>query len=95
MRYVLLSLKHRQGSVLTWWGPNHSGYTTNLDRAGIYDCEEAQKIEKLSEHEGIRSTVAVVATIAYAAAYRVVDLDQDKLQSFGSNLHELNKARAH
>lgn len=27
-----------------WWGPDHSGYITNPDRAGRYGYDEAKKI---------------------------------------------------
>jgi hypothetical protein len=95
VRYFLLSLKHSQGSVLTWWGPNGCGYTTNLDRAGLYESEEALKIQGQSEALGVRLTVAVPEFIAVPASYRVVDLDPVKLSQFGTTIGELQKARAH
>lgn len=51
--FLLLSLKHSRGELLTWWRPNASGYCQRLDWAGRYTEEEA-----LLHHDGDR-TVAV------------------------------------
>jgi hypothetical protein len=37
--YVVWSIEHK-----AWWGPNHAGYTTSLDKAGRYSREDAVKI---------------------------------------------------
>lgn len=32
------------GNALLWWGPNHSGYISDIKKAGKYTMEEAMKI---------------------------------------------------
>lgn len=46
MRYYLQSAKHGfiVGNSVLWWAKNSSGYTTNIDKAGVYSEEEAKEI---------------------------------------------------
>jgi len=39
MKYLIWSNQHNK-----WWGANHSGYTSFVERAGRYDLNEAIKI---------------------------------------------------
>ena len=40
-KYYLLSLKWSKGAdEYTWWGPNNSGYCTDINKAGVYSEEE-------------------------------------------------------
>lgn len=40
-KYYLLSLKwSKHNYQYSWWGPNNSGYTTDIQTAGIYTEEE-------------------------------------------------------
>lgn len=58
------------GNCAMWWGKDSSGYTCNLDEAGVYDEEEARRIEK------IRGTDRLVPVeIARAIAVRHVRAD--------------------
>jgi hypothetical protein len=41
--YYVWSKKHSNGSDLEFWGPSFSGYTSNLDDAGIYTLEDILK----------------------------------------------------
>lgn len=44
--FYILSKKWtaRKDETLTWWCPDQKGYTTNIDRAGIYSEEDALSI---------------------------------------------------
>lgn len=55
-------------SVL-WWGPNRSGYTTDLDKAGIYEEGEARSLE-----QGRETDVAVLCEVAEKCVARTVDI---------------------
>ena len=46
MKYYILSKKwtQREDQVLTWWGPDHSGYVYDLDKAGLYTKEDAEGV---------------------------------------------------
>jgi hypothetical protein len=48
MEYLILTTRHKDmlfgGDVYLFWGPNKSGYTAILQRAGLYTKEEAYKI---------------------------------------------------
>ncbi|PZT51998.1 hypothetical protein [Paenibacillus silvae] len=44
MQYYLLSLKWSKGKdKYVWWGPENSGYTEDLNQAGIYTEEDLDK----------------------------------------------------
>jgi len=45
-QYYIFSATHTQKheDFLTWWGPNHCGYTWYKERMGVYSEKEANKI---------------------------------------------------
>lgn len=44
MEYYLLSLKwSKSKEKYIWWGPNGSGYTEDLNKAGVYTDEDLDK----------------------------------------------------
>lgn len=45
-QYLILYTGNVNGDCAIWWGPDHSGYTTDIDKAGRYTKEEADKIYK-------------------------------------------------
>ncbi len=59
------------GDCVIFWGPERSGYVTNLDEAGRYTEEEAKSIEKMRGLER-----AVPLKVAEAAACRHVTAPQ-------------------
>ena len=38
-RYFIVSNKHTNGYLRTFWKPNDNGYTINLDEAGVYHLD--------------------------------------------------------
>lgn len=45
-RYYIYSHKHTSGWNRTFYRPNHSGYTINLEEAGIYTEADYEKDKK-------------------------------------------------
>lgn len=45
--YYIEDTREGAGSFRIWWGPERSGYTTRLDRAGVYTKAEAASIAKI------------------------------------------------
>lgn len=44
-KYYILSRERPGGPLAVWWGPNGSGYTTDVSKAGVYTSVEAREIE--------------------------------------------------
>ena len=44
MKYLIESMEHTYDDTLVWWKPKHTGYTCDLNKAGRYSKEEAEKI---------------------------------------------------
>lgn len=49
MLYVIAAFRHTSTNhyAITLWGPNNSGYTPNLDEAGVYD---ESVVERFKNH---------------------------------------------
>jgi hypothetical protein len=43
-QYLILHTFTVNGDCAVWWGPDHRGYTTDIDKAGRYTKEEADAI---------------------------------------------------
>ena len=43
-KYYIQDSRQYVGNCLLWWCPNHGGYTTQIDEAGLYTEEEMNKI---------------------------------------------------
>ena len=67
--YYLLSLKWIVPQALNWWGPKCSGYTIELEKAGVYSRAE---IEKILPHHDPKEVVAIPCAIAERYARRIV-----------------------
>lgn len=49
-QYLILYAGSVNGDCAIWWGPDHSGYTTDIDKAGRYTKAEADKIYRNRTH---------------------------------------------
>ncbi len=84
-RYYLLSIKYSNDSTVTWWGPNDSGYTNDIERAGIYSEEQIQKRSIYYSNKGV---MPVPVEKVQAATKRIVVLNNDKnIKLFGIREH--------
>jgi hypothetical protein len=45
-QYLILHTFTVCGDCAIWWGPDHNGYTTDIDKAGRYTKAEANQIYK-------------------------------------------------
>ncbi len=72
-QFYILSLKNTRGEHVTWWGPHSSGYTCDIDHAGIYGEDEIK--EKPSYFDNGESTKAVPIELVQQCSRRVVSTD--------------------
>lgn len=80
--YVVEALDHG-GSQALWWGPNRSGYTVDLNKAGRYTREEAEAIERIRGKEKARrlsEVQAMVVPVVPRSEWRPAD--EDKLDCY-------------
>lgn len=52
-KYYLLSIKHSKYDQYSWWGPNDSGYTANIQTAGIYTEEQINSRKNYYSNKGV------------------------------------------
>lgn len=69
--YVVWYTGNYNGDCVIWWGPDRSGYVTDLDKAGRYTEEEAKSIEAMRGKER-----AIPLKVAEAAVCRHVTSPQ-------------------
>ncbi|MED2940673.1 hypothetical protein [Cytobacillus horneckiae] len=85
MKYHLLSLKWSKGNHYVWWGPNNSGYTTDLEKAGVYTEEQ---INQKKHYYCNTSTLPVqVEVVNNSVQQRVSVADCDNYKLFGIGEH--------
>ncbi|MFJ7950368.1 hypothetical protein ACIQZG_02450 [Lysinibacillus sp. NPDC096418] len=85
-QYYLLSIKYSNGkNTVTWWGPNNSGYTDDIEKAGIYSEEQIQKQSFYYSNKGV---MPVPVEKVQAATKRVVVLNEtENTKLFGIHEH--------
>ncbi len=61
------------GGMVTWWGPDRVGHTTELNEAGVYAEEEARKLERGGGAKAIPVEVARACASMYVLGKRLRD----------------------
>lgn len=85
-QYYLLSIKYSDGkNTVTWWGPNDSGYTDDIENAGIYSEERILERNIYYSNKGV---MPVPVEKVQAATKRIVVLNDTKnIKLFGIREH--------
>ncbi len=85
-QYYLLSIKHSDAkNAVIWWGPNNSGYTDDVEKAGIYSEECIKKRNIYYSNNGV---MPVPVEKVQAATKRIVVLnDTENIKLFGIREH--------
>ena len=52
-KYYLLSIKHSKYDQYFWWGANDSGYTSDIQKAGIYTEERINSRKNYYSNKGV------------------------------------------
>lgn len=68
--YLIRCAGGESGDLVLWWGPDRNGYTTNIDDAGRYTREEAERIEASRPTTDVAVPAAAAADVARSVAYR-------------------------
>lgn len=85
MEYYLLSLKWSKDSHYVWWGADDSGYTHDLNKAGIYTEE---RIKSRPHYYSNTSTMPVPVEIAKQGQLQTVSVaDSHNYKLFGIAEH--------
>lgn len=85
MNYYLLSLKWSKDGHYVWWGPNNSGYTLDINEAGIYPEE---KINGNKAYYSNTSTMPVPCELVEKGqTQKVVVADTHNYKMFGISEH--------
>lgn len=83
MLYHILSLKYSKfDEPLVWWRGNNSGYTRNLDEAGIYTQEQ---IDESPGYYNKDDTCAIPIPKVRAQVEHVVMGESQRLKEMGSH----------
>ena len=68
MQYYLLSLKwSKEQHAYVWWGPDNSGYATDLNKAGIYTQEQIDRNPLYYRNKSTYPVPVEVVNSLYAA----------------------------
>ncbi|RKD20977.1 hypothetical protein BEP19_14940 [Ammoniphilus oxalaticus] len=88
--YFLLAIdKTAYSNFLVWWGPNDSGYTTNIEQAGIYTEERINSDRSYYDNDECvpvpLEDIKLLNTV-HAATYSLHNINQlnvlDKLRKY-------------
>lgn len=83
MKFHILSLKWSSSKdLLVWWGPNDSGYTIDLSKAGIYTEDQINK--RRGYYDNGTSTKAIpIESIEKAHVIRAAINDSESILALG------------
>ena len=59
--YYIQDTRRAMGNCAVWWCPNSSGYTCDLNEAGLYSSAQIEKLDKLPS--GVPRLVADVDSL--------------------------------
>ncbi len=68
--YLIRCAGGERGDLVLWWGPDRMGYTTNIDGAGRYTREEAERIAASRPAMDVAVPATAAADVARSVAYR-------------------------
>lgn len=76
--FFVFSLKWSDGMMATWWKPNDSGYTYDLDKAGRYSREAVEN--KANYYNDGETTLAIPVDKVLAMSFPVILNERYKLK---------------
>lgn len=89
MKYYLLSLKWSKGKgTYTWWGPDSSGYTDDIDSAGVYEIDGEVPVKWMNESvvaipaETVEKLITRKVVPSYSENWRMFNIDLEKLPHY-------------
>lgn len=75
--FVIFSLKWSKGNFAVFWGPDNSGYVTNIAKAGRYSQEQIE--DKSNYYNDGKATLAIPLDNVIQLSIPVVVNDYSKL----------------
>lgn len=91
MEYYLLSLKWSNGKEkYVWWGPDNSGYTEDVNQAGVYTEEDIAKrplyYRNTSTYpvpvEIVKQMTSQIVVPTYSENWNLLNIDVSKLDHY-------------
>lgn len=84
-QYYLMSIKWTKGDNIVWWGPNDSGYTDDIENAGIYSAEQIKQRSIYYSNQGVMPVA--VAKVQQANKRITISNDSKAVELFGIYEH--------
>lgn len=84
-QYYLMSIKWTNGDNIVWWGPNDSGYTEDIENAGIYSAEQIKQHSIYYSNQGVMPVA--VEKVQQANKRITISNDSKAVKLFGIHDH--------